>query len=552
MIGENDPAPSDQLVLAGPGLAAASNFGHGWVPMLFNQAVQLGVTDFRDIIYWQSVEREPGVFAFDKPETTYAKEIGAVGGHMSLTVNWGNEFYDDGHTPYTQEGRAALGKFVSEALDKFPEINAVEIGNEFNGQNFVSGPILDIKREDRAAIYFEILRSVYLEVKAHHPEVEVLGGAVHSIPAGYLWALLDLGGADYMDALVLHPYTTQPEQLMRQIAVLRRHPKARALPIQVTEFGHQSRTVAPGFLVRTYCALALSGVERVVWYPLSDRGDELQPLIDPLNGRPTAVGRAFAFVQNNLAGLPVKDVSPDPYTYACLFGESHLVIWGEPRAVGIADDVDAANATGVKLDPVLLRLSMTEPLLISSENPIVIGENVQLEASDIIADSYHQFAFPEDGDEKVPADPFLRFAQRGERSIPLVTMPGQESSGTIWTPYLGNRYIRPSRLTAESTVITGAGEDAVEIVHRYTADHQEAVAVEASWEPSGQGGGGIDITIQAGGHTLLEKTGVKTLEKVSLPNIELSSGENLDFIVGPGPESDRSLVAYRIVLRKAD
>lgn len=536
----------------GPSLAAASNFGHGWNPTLLDQAIQLGVRDFRDIVYWQQTELAPGEYSFDSPETMYPEQISVAEAQMSLTVNWGNEMYDEGFTPYTDEGRLAFAHFVVAVLDRFPAISAVEVGNEFNGQNFVSGPILDLKRADRAAVYFDLLKSVYTEVKASHPDVAVLGGAVHSVPAGYLWPLLDLGAADYMDALVLHPYTTPPEQLMRQITVLRRHPKASDLPIQVTEFGHESRTIAPGFLLRMYCAMALSGVERAAWYPLSDRGDGLQPLIDPLNGRPTAAGRAYALAQGQLVGLPVVDVSPDPFTYACLFGGKHLVIWGEPRAVTVADDVVAVNATGVTLDPVLLRLSMTDPLLISSDAPIEIGGNVRLAPTDIIADSYHQFAFPDESQKFATSDPFRRFARRGEKFIKLKTMPGQESPGTLWTPYLGNRYIRPARLTAESLVPGGGGEDEVEIVHQYVAAQPQEVAIDATWSPADHSDGGIDITIRAGDSTLFHKDGVTMTENVSLPRVSLKKGETLDFIIGPGATSDGDLIAYRIILREAE
>lgn len=533
-------------------MAAASNFGHGWKEGLFHDALDLGVRDFRDIIYWSDVETESGSYTYDAPTTAYPAQLSDQQSRMSLTVNWGNELYDDGDTPYTAEGREALARFVVATLDAHPSITSVEVGNEFNGLNFVTGPAEEAVRDARAPYHFEILKEIYTQVKAAHPEVEVLGGAAHSIPGGYLWPLLDLGAADYMDALVLHPYSTPPEQLLRQVAVLRRHDAAKTLPLQVTEFGDKDRAAAPGFLLRMYCAMALSGVQRAAWYPLHDRrGDDLQPLIDVSSGRPSAAGIAFAQVQDRLAGLPVTDVSPDPFTYACLFGDNTMVIWGEPRHVDVDEGLDVRNSQGVVLDTVSLSLSMSNPILISSDTPIALGEQVRLAPQDIIADSYHQFAYPEEGKRFAADDPFRRYAQRGDKRIRLFTMPGQDASGTPWTPYLGNRHIRPARLTAEALVPAKRGEESIEIVHRYVADHDHTVTIDAEWTPSERSSDGIEVTILRGDEVLHHESGLRAAQQVSLPDIALKDGDPLDFIVAPGAEADGDLTNFRITLREA-
>ncbi|MDS9468920.1 hypothetical protein RGQ15_15240 [Paracoccus sp. MBLB3053] len=515
------------------------------------RAIDLGVTDFRDIIYWSKVESESESYSFDKLTTIYPEEIAASGGRMSLTLNWGNELHDAGETPFTPEGRAAFARFAEAALDAHPAISAVEVGNEFNGQNFVTGPVKDVSREERASQHFELLKAVYLRVKASHPKVAVLGGAAHSIPGGYIWPLLDLGGADYMDALVLHPYTTPPEQLARQIAVLRRHPQASDLPLQVTEFGEKGRAEAPSFLMRMYCAMALSGVERAAWYPLHDRGDGLEPLIDTHSGRPTDTGRVFARVQKMMAGRPVRDVSPDPFTIACLFGEDTLVIWGARRAVWIADGIEATNALGVTLDKVLLELSESDPIILTADERIVLGEDVKLEPTGILADSYHQFSYPTEDETFASADPFQRFARHKDRRVPLRTMPGQEAQGTPWTPYLGNRHYRPARLLADSLVPGGSDTNPVEIVHRYVADTKRVVALEASWNPSERSQDGVEITVLLNGKVLEHKSSVRDRYSVALPEIPMWRGARLDIVVGPGGNSSGDVTEYRIVLREA-
>ncbi|MEM8629757.1 MAG: hypothetical protein AAGF74_00840 [Pseudomonadota bacterium] len=538
--------------LVGPDLASASNFGHGWKRDLFNDAGNLGITDFRDIIYWSLVEQEPGQLVFADPRTNYPARLKEIDARMSLTLNWGNDFYDDGHTPHSQEALEALGRFVVAALDAYPRITAVEVGNEFNGSNFVTGPVLDAKREKRAAAHFELLRAVSNAVNATHPEVRVLGGAAHSVPGGYLWPIIDLGGAEYMDAFVLHPYTTPPEQLARQIDVLRRHEGIAELPVQVTEFGTKNRLAAPGFLLRMYCAMSLSGVERAAWYPLNDRGDELIPLIDPITGQPTSVGKAYERVQSTLVGLPVQNVSPDPYTYGCKFGDNFMVIWGEPRQLTVANGIEVRNPQGVRLDPAVLRLSIANPLFLASDQPLEFGKNVKLSENKILADSFHQFAYPTEGERVSPSDGFVRFAQRGERPVRLYTMPGQEAQGTPWTPYLGNKYIRPVRVTADTLVPGRNGDETIAVVHRYLAEQSQNVAIEATWTPSDKSSDGIDIEVTLDGVLLHGASKVKEEHRLSLPEIELQEGQTLEFIVGPGEETVGDITDYRITLRKVD
>lgn len=546
-----DISSSKPRELVGPKLGAASNFGHGTSEEVLEQAIRLGVSDFRDIVYWSVVEQEPGEFSYEEASANYPALIKDNGGQMSLTVNWGNELYDKGHTPFSAEGREALGRFITSTLREFPAIEAVEVGNEFNGNNFIVGPLLETRREARAAAHLELLQDVYRTVKAEFSEVQVLGGAAHSVPGGYVWPIFDLGGAAYMDALVLHPYTTSPEQLVRQINVLRRNAAVADIPIHVTEFGEKDDQTAPGYLLRMYCAMALSGVERAVWYPLNERGDDLEPLIDPISGRSTRVGLAFAQVQDKLMGLPVRDISPDPFTYACQFGEKAIVIWGEQRSVAISQGMTALNAEGVLLDPVALRMTMTNPILITSDEPFQLGEDVTLSRHDILADSFHQFSYPKQGHKKARSDAFERFAQRAGRRVNLKTMPGQEAAGTPWTPYLGNRYLRPARITAKHLVPGKIDDEEIEIVHRYVAKEDLRLSVDAVWEPGAESADGIAVTVMQDDTELFSDSSVRQTQNFTA-EVLLPKDAALEFIVGPGGDAKGDVTEFRIVLRAVD
>jgi hypothetical protein len=543
------PAPAQTTqTLIGPHLAAASNFGHGWQPDIYREALALPVRDFRDIIYWNQVERREGEYLFDDLTTSYPARLAQDGAVMSLTVNWGNDLYDDGATPHSDAGRAALGRFVLAALEAYPAITAVEIGNEFNGKGFVRGPIEEMGTGERAVYYARLLAAVDDALEAAGNQTPILGGAAHSIPGGYLWPLFEAGGGDHLDALVLHPYSTPVEQLQRQIAVLRMGGGVGDVPLQITEFGSKDPGTAAEDFLKMYCAMALSGVERAAWYPLNDRGDGYVPLVDPVTG-PTRAGRAYALIQEYLSGLPVVDASPDPFTYACQFGSGALVVWGEPRSFTLpGQDIQILDAVG---DPVArdgLRLSMEQPLLILSGAVLELGDEGVLGPHGLLADSYHQFGYPAPGAHRAPGDPFRRFARRNGERLVLGTRPGQEAAGTIWTPYRGNRFLLPVRLSADAMVIGGNAEAPVEIVHRYRPEQDEVLTAESRWAVGRRSTDGVVLVVEHNGTPLVEAV-VTTQQLISIADLTLKAGDFLDFILRPGVEASGDVASYRIILR---
>ncbi|UWQ19941.1 hypothetical protein [Jannaschia sp. M317] len=315
--------------LRAPTLAAASNFGQGVPRGLMQAAIAAGITDFRDAVYWDLVEGEDGRFRYGPARTRYPDRIGQLGTGMSLTVNNGHALYEDGATPLGAEAIAAFGRHAAQVATRFPAIHSIEIGNEFNSANFVSGPLRDQGLAARARAYAALHDSVARQVRAARPEVRIIGAGVHSIPTGYLTLLSDTGIFARMDALAFHPYDTPVTLLDRQVALMRQVPGLAAMPLEITEFGTTEMDAAPGHLMRMMCKAALSGVTRLAWYPLHPRGDGFAPLLTRA-GDQTPAGRAYALAQRRLTGQPVADVSPDAATPACLFGPDVTMVWGLP------------------------------------------------------------------------------------------------------------------------------------------------------------------------------------------------------------------------------
>ena len=542
-----DDASSLPLPMTAPLLGAASNFGQGVQPGMLRNAVALGVTDLRDGLNWGLAQTRADAYDFSDPRTAYPRDVLDAGLSLSLTLNWGNPLWEGGDTPVTPEGIAAFGRFAGALARQYPGLDAVEIGNEFNSADFLRGPLETASATARAEAHAALLAAAAQVLRAEDPAIRLLGGASHSIPLGYLWAVLDAGGAAHMDALAMHPYTTPPEQLARQVAVLRRHPKAASLPIEITEFGSADPAAAAGYMLRDYCQMALSGVTRAVWYPLNPRGDGLVPLMTA-DGRITGAGRAFRIITGEFAGREVRDAAPDPFTYGCRFGEDTMLLWGAPRELRVADGIELRDPEGRVLAPPYALSRETPLILRGTTGRIDIGDGVELGPQRLIADSFDQFGYPAADGTPPEGDPFERFLRIDGREAPLATMPGQEAGGTLWTPYLGDPGQRPLRLTADQLLPGRSAAHPVEIVHRWTAPEPMRVALTARFDVAARSEDGITVALTRNGEEIAAEESSGVIE-IAPPPMPLAAGDVLEIAVGPGGSAAGDVTEYRITLR---
>jgi len=534
-----------------PALGAASSFGQTRSPRLVRGAATIPVTDFRDEMYWSRIERPDGSFQFDSFMTAFPTMIAVTNARMSFLAGGTHPAYDGGETPYTGRGIDAFGRMAAQVVLRFPAITSVEVGNEFNSQDFVSGPVANEDLFLRAVAYVRILKSTFRQVKSARPQTEILGGSVLGIPGDYIGKLFSLGAADFMDALTLHPYTTSPEQIRRQIDVLRRIDGMKDMPIHVTEYGDPKPATAPAKLLKGMCQMGLAGVTRLVWYPLNERGDGMTALLDA-RGAKTAMGRAYGFIQSTLAGRPLTDASPDAFTYGCLFGSDILVIWGEPRGVSLTGPAEVLDATGAIIPQENLQLTMDRPLLIRAKTAIVLGQNVRLENLRILADSQHQFAYPVAGAPWPDNDPFQRLTRRQGIETPMKTNRGQDGPGSLWTPYLDNPADGYVRLTDSFLRPGGTGKTPVDVVHRYVVPKTQTLEIRANWSVRQVQGDGVLVTVSINGKTLAQQVVASGAGfSFTYPDLMAQKGDLLEFSVGPNGNADGDVTDFRIIISQA-
>ncbi|WP_428926309.1 hypothetical protein [Marinibacterium sp. SX1] len=526
--------------LRGPKLGAASNFGQSWQPEAVAAGADIGILRFRDEVIWNHVEQADGTLAFSSPRESYPRVLAGRGAAMTLLGYTGHPAHDGGRAPRTTDGQAAFASYHARILRAFPLIDAIEVGNEYNSHDFASTQGWPGDMAARARVYVDLLARTAAAARAERPGITVLGGAAHSVPVAWARAVMAAGAGAHMDAFVLHPYTTAPEQFRRQVAVLRRVPGLADMPLAVTEFGTKDATAAPGYLVRYYCQMALAGVTRADWYPFSPRGDGLVPLVGA-DGAITATGAAWALILARLEGRPVRDVAPDAFTYACRFGEDTLVIWGAPRAVTLGPDHVALDVLGRPVAaPVVL--DRADPLVIIGPDPR-LGGGVRLGPQRVLADSFDQF--PQEGGPDV-------FVRRAGAALPLVPRPGQEADGVPWTPYLG--------FDDDGSLRVGAGwarpsawgpDDPLEIVYRYTAPADLLVEVEIGAAPSEASEDGVTLALERDGRELSRRLLTRP-DRLGARAVPLRAGQVLDIVLGPNRNATGDHTDLRITLRRAE
>ncbi|WP_293677602.1 glycosyl hydrolase [uncultured Phenylobacterium sp.] len=511
-------------------LGVQTHFSQGWSTTLLDRAKALGVTGIRDSQPWSAVEKTPDTYSFPTAYTDYMSKAAVLEVGTLLTFASTNTLFDRGLTPYTAAGRQAYADYIVAVLDKYgSRVEEVEIWNEFNGDNFVTGPAA----ADKATAYTELLKVVYTTVKAAHPEVVVLGGAAHSVATGYLEDLFERGALDYMDAVAIHPYRSTPEhvddELRHLTETMARYGAPK--PIYATEFGNQfsDAAAAPDYLVKMVTMMSSAHVAESYWYALQDQKWFSNMGLLDTSGAAKPAAAAFAYVQKAL--LPLGDAVQvdvgDDRTLVYRFGEDTYVMWGASRPITISGDVVARDSSGkVIATPTALGMS---PVILSGEFKFSLGE------SRVVADSMLEFGEGAWG----------YFAKTADGALHEL---GQVDND--WTSYIGSEWYKPLRINADSLSPAGSGANPIQAVSRYTATAAGRTEVTGAWKV-GSAGDGVDLHVLLNGKEIFSR--IVTAEfKLSGLLVDLRPGDVLDFAVGPNQSVLGDATGYAIQILKSD
>jgi len=324
------------------------------------QAAELGFGSVRFTVPWRNIEEKPGKYKSAKNfrgriDIAHARDMEVLAIAPSR-----HPLYDDGRTPSSPEGLAALAAVTAWVVDKY-DIDAVEVYNEFNHEPFNDGACgLD------AECYLDMLRAVSDAVRAVAPDTRIVAGATAQYVSNWFDELWSLGGLQYADAESFHPYSIYfaPEEVesivQHAISIASEYGTPPGVWISemgwTTEEGGFSPMLQAEMLIRGQVSAIAGGVERVFWYDLVDDDPEgkshegafglFRQRIDGVTAlppKPAAVAQAVLAAE--IGGLPyVGSEDRGPGVVTKVFGDGPnqvRVVWA-PGGSGTV----AFNASG--------------------------------------------------------------------------------------------------------------------------------------------------------------------------------------------------------------
>jgi Ca2+-binding RTX toxin-like protein len=525
-------------------LGTQTHFRQGWNIALLDDLQRLGINSIRDSITWPKAEATKGVYDFSHFSAAWVNQALDAGMNVLLVFDTRNALYDNGFSVYSPEGVQAYADFIVATLQAFPGVGAIELGNEYNGDNFVTGPIAEAPKSERDNFYKQLVVAVHQALDAADIDVTVIGASTHSIPVDYFAALEANGALDLVDGVSIHPYTTDPEQFADQLALLR-DVIGDEIEIHATEFSTDFARPedASAYLAKMVSVMAAGGVDSASWYAFAKQSAyPNNELFNQNTDKVTLAGYTFGLLDDMLeGGTQVEQVAVDAYTYFYKFGDNEAIIWGEARSVALAAGVESFDIAGNRITNFTM-LSADMPVLLRSADGIDL-DSLVFGSNYLLADTYHDFDLTNDtGTANGFEGPWSYFAQNGRgQAWALETKGGDITSGQVWTPYLGLDWLRPFRVTATDVVPVDFNTDTnpsheYSIVERYTAAEDGVVTIRGSWDVANNTTDGVRLVIEVNDQAIFTKNIFNVANghvfDLELTGIVLNAGDKVDFVIG--------------------
>jgi hypothetical protein len=228
---------------------------------------------------WGRTEKEKGKYNFVAYEGLM-KELDANGMRAVFILDYVNPLYDDGKSPYTDDGRNAFAKWAAEGVKHFKGRGILwEMYNEPNISQFWH-PTANV--DDYVKLAVEVGKAI----RAAAPDEFYIGPAMSTIDVPFLEKCLQGGLLEYWSAVSVHPYRQDaPESVeedYRKIRLMIRQyaPKGKQVPILSGEWGYSSAwggfdpDKQGNMLPRQWLTNVMNEVPLSIWYDWHDDGPD--------------------------------------------------------------------------------------------------------------------------------------------------------------------------------------------------------------------------------------------------------------------------------------
>lgn len=231
---------------------------------------------------WGAVERKKGVYEFEKSGYDALTEGCTKRGIRILYIlDYSNRLYESHRSVRTDEGRSAFAAFAQAAAKRYSGKKILwEIWNEPNLKQFW-------QPQPSVEHYCKLVEEAAPHVRKADPTGLVVAPATSGIPLNWLEACFKKGLLNWIDALTVHPYRSQPPETvvgdytrLRDL-IKRCAPAGKNIPIISGEWGYSnvnwnkaalSDQTQAQYLARMFLINLSQSIPISIWYDWKNDG----------------------------------------------------------------------------------------------------------------------------------------------------------------------------------------------------------------------------------------------------------------------------------------
>ena len=270
----NTPSPAVASALFAPQTLGVNIHFTQPLPGEMEMIAAAGIRWIRTDFDWASIEQQPGVYDFSVYDELLAS-LSSYHIRAILIFDYTNPLYDQGLSPYDDEGRAAFAAWAAAAAVHFRRYNVVwEMYNE---------PDLTWTPSPNAQAYAKLALAVGKSLREAAPEAIYIGPALsYLMNLSFLRASLEAGLLNYWSAISIHPYrqiapeTVENDYQKLRALIAKYEPKEKNIPVVSGEWGYSTfwnccdNEVQAKFLVREWLVNRASQIPLSIWYDWRD------------------------------------------------------------------------------------------------------------------------------------------------------------------------------------------------------------------------------------------------------------------------------------------
>ena len=244
--------------------------------------------------FWSNIERRKGEYDWSEYDAL-TSDLEKHGIRAYYILDYSNPLYEvaatstnpvtgkveiqEAPSPQHPESVAAFARWAGAATEHFRGRRVVwEIWNEPN--------ISFWKPKPDVAQYTALALAAFKAIRAADPQACIVAPAAAGFQWDFLETVLKSGALEYLDAVSVHPYRSQPPETtaadFRRLRELIEHcaPHAKRIPILSGEWGYSSNTrgvsqeMQAAFIARQQLSNLLNAVPISIWYDWKNDGED--------------------------------------------------------------------------------------------------------------------------------------------------------------------------------------------------------------------------------------------------------------------------------------